>query len=96
MVAVKELLSKYIQNTERVFAEMKLSRNAVYVEREKTMEIIDMAKRYLEDAKYFHDVKRFETGLISVAYGEGLLDALRLIGIAEFQWPTKIKNRGKP
>lgn len=89
MTAVKELLSKYIQNTEQVFAEIKLSRDAVYIDREKTREIIDVAKRYLEDAKYYRDRKRFETGLVSIAYGEGLLDALRLLDIAEFQWPQK-------
>ena len=89
MSAVKELLSKYIQNTERVFAEMKLSPDAVHVDREKARDIVDMAKRYLEDAKYYRDRKQFETGLASVAYGEGLLDALRLLGIAEFQWPQK-------
>jgi len=94
MTSVKELLSKYIQNTERVFAEMKLSQGAVYVDREKTRDIIDVAKRYLEDAKYYCDIKKFETGLVSVAYGEGLLDALRLLGVAEFQWPTK-RNRKK-
>ncbi|KPV63961.1 MAG: hypothetical protein AOA66_0542 [Candidatus Bathyarchaeota archaeon BA2] len=89
MSAVKELLSEYIQNTERVFAEMKLSPDAVHVDREKARDIVDMAKRYLEDAKYYRDRKQFETGLASVAYGEGLLDALRLLGIAEFQWPQK-------
>lgn len=85
MPAAKELLSKYIQNTEQVFAEMRLSQDAVSVDREKTRDIIDMAKRYLKDAKYYRDRKQFETGLVSIAYGEGLLDALRLLGIAEFQ-----------
>jgi len=89
MTAVNELLSKYIQNTEQVFAEMKLSQDAVYVDRKKTREIIDVAKRYLEDAKYYRDRKQFETGLLSVAYGEGLLDALRLLGIVKFQWLQK-------
>lgn len=94
MTAVKELLSKYIQNTERVFAEMKLSQGAVCVDREKTRDIIDVAKGYLEDAKYYRDRKKFETGLVSVAYGEGLLDALRLLGIAEFRWQQKEIKKG--
>ena len=88
-MTIEELVSKYIQNTERVFAEMKLSPDAVHVDREKARDIVDVAKRYLEDAKYYRDRKQFETGLASVAYGEGLLDALRLLGIAEFQWPQK-------
>ena len=89
MTAVEELLSKYIHNTERVFAEIKLSREVVYVDKEKTSSIVDMARRYLEDAKHYQARKKFETGLASVAYSEGLLDTLRLLGIAEFKWPTK-------
>jgi FAD synthetase len=88
MTAIKELLSKYIQNSERVFAEMKLSQDAKYIDEEKTKEVIDAAKRYLEDAKYYCEKEQFETGLVSVAYSEGLLDALRLLGIANFKWPT--------
>ena len=53
MTIVKELLSKYIQNTERVLAEMKIFQDKMFIDREKIREIIDAAKRYLEDAKYY-------------------------------------------
>ena len=86
MTAIEKLLSKYIHNTERVFTEIKLSHEAVYVDREKTSSLVDTAKSYLEDAKYYQDRKKFETGLASVAYCEGLLDALRLLGVVEFSW----------
>jgi len=35
----------------------------------------------LEDAKYYEDKSKLETSLASVAYCEGLLDALRLLGL---------------
>lgn len=89
MAAVEELLSKYIENTERVFAEIILSRDAVCVDGEKVNSIVDMAKRYLKDAKYYRDRKQFETGLSSIAYSEGLLDALRLLGVVEFSWQAE-------
>jgi len=89
MTTVEQLLSKYIENTEQVFAKLELSREAVYVDREKAEEIVDAARRYLEDAKYYQAKKRFETGLASVAYSEGLLDALRLLKVAEFSWPKR-------
>ena len=92
MTTAKELLLKYIQNTERVLAEVKLPPDTVYVDKEKTKNIIDAAKRYLEDAKYYRDREQFETGLVSIAYAEGLLDALRLLGITGFKWPTKTKH----
>ena len=88
-MTLKKLLSKYMQNTEQVFAEMHFSQDVVYVDSEKTREIVDEAKRYLEDAEYNCGRRQFETGLVSVAYSEGLLDALRLLGLVKFQWPTK-------
>jgi len=47
---------------------------------------------YLEDAKYYKAQKRFETSLTSVAYCEGLLDALNLLGAVKFEWPSSTKS----
>jgi hypothetical protein len=54
----------------------------------KIQEIIDYAKRYLSDAKYYAEKKQFDTGLAAVAYCEGILDGLRLLGMVEFNWPN--------
>lgn len=83
---LEEMVSKYIQNTERVFKEMKITRSSMPIDEEKIKTMIETAKRYLEDAKYYQDKNKLETGLASVAYCEGLLDALRLLGAAEFSW----------
>jgi FAD synthetase len=48
--------------------------------------IIDEAKRYLEERKYYLAEEKSETSLASVAYSEGLLDALRMLGLIEFSW----------
>lgn len=94
-MAVDKLLSKYIRNTERVFAEIELSHRVAHIDRKKASNIVDTAKRYLEDAKYYQQKKRFETGLASVAYSEGLLDALRMLEMAKFQWPTQERRMSK-
>ncbi len=94
-MTIDNLLSKYIRNTERVFAEMRLSHGVAHIDRKRASNIVDTAKRYLEDAKYYQQKKRFETGLASVAYCEGLLDALRLLEIAEFQWPTQERRMSR-
>lgn len=85
-MTISELVSKYIRNTERVLAEMKVVQDLTRVDKEKVKRVIDHAKRYLEDAKYYEERKEFETSLASVAYSEGLLDALRLLGGLEFSW----------
>lgn len=89
MTTVNRLLAKYIQNTERVIAEIKLYHESVHVDQEKTRSIVDVAKRYLNDAKYYQENQKYETGLVSVAYSEGLLDGLRLLDLAEFEWKVK-------
>lgn len=53
--------------------------------------VVEFAKAYFEDAKYYRDRKRFEVSLASVAYCEGLLDALKLLGAVKFEWPIKGK-----
>ncbi|MEM2936451.1 MAG: DUF357 domain-containing protein [Candidatus Bathyarchaeia archaeon] len=80
------LVTKYIWNTERVLTQMRVIENPVTIQQEKTREIIETAKRYLEDAKYYREKERLETSLAAVAYCEGLLDALRFLGMVEFSW----------
>jgi FAD synthetase len=87
-VKLRELLDRYIENTEAVLEEITFSR-VFEVTDEKVKEVVEAAKRYLEDAKYYRNRKRFETGLASVAYSEGLLDALRLLEVAKFRWPKE-------
>jgi len=83
---MEELVSKYIQNTERVFAEIKVPQGSISVSEREIRGIMETAQRYLEDAKYYQDKSKLETSLASVAYCEGLLDALRLLGVVEFSW----------
>ena len=86
---ISDLVVKYINNTEQVFREIKtLTVNEMKVDNEKVREVIEYARNYFEDSEYHRDQKKFEVALTSVAYCEGLLDALRLLGVAEFQWPT--------
>lgn len=88
-MSIKDLVAKYINNTEQVFKEIKtLSVKERKLDKEKIREIIDYARNYFEDSKYHREQKKFEVALTSIAYCEGLLDALRILGVAEFQWPT--------
>jgi FAD synthetase len=86
---ISDLVAKYINNTKQVFREIKtLTANEIMLDNKKVREVIEYARNYFEDSEYHRDQKKFEVALTSVAYCEGLLDALRLLGVAEFQWPT--------
>ena len=86
LLSAEKLASKYLQKTERVMAELKNPDAAVRPKAESIKAVLDEAKRYLEDAKYYLDNDKPETSLASVAYCEGLLDALRMLGYVEFTW----------
>jgi FAD synthetase len=85
-MTAESLLEKYVRNSEKVFSEIQLKQDVVVLDEDKIREIIDYAKKYLSDAKYYGEKREFETGLVAVAYCEGLLDTLRLLGMVEFTW----------
>jgi FAD synthetase len=85
-LTLEKLVSKYIQGAERTFEEIGALTNRIQLDEAGAKRVFDSAKRYLEDAKYYQREGKLETSLTSVAYCEGLLDALRLLGAVEFTW----------
>ncbi len=85
-MSAEELATKYIQKAERALTDLKIINDKGSSDSGKVKAVVDEAKRYLEDAKYYVANGRFETSLASVAYCEGLLDALRMLGYVEFSW----------
>jgi hypothetical protein len=89
-MTLEALVAKYIRSTEQVFAEIKITQNKpTRVDKEKIMEVIEAAKHYFADAKYYREKGKFETSLVSIAYCEGLLDALKLLGAVELSWSAR-------
>jgi FAD synthetase len=85
-VTIEELAAEYIRKTARVFSELKILHGQVCPDEERVKEVIEEAERYFKDAKYYLDIKRFEVSLASIAYCEGLLDALRMLRFIKFSW----------
>ena len=88
-MSLEELVSKYINSAEHVFCELKIAETRINIDVSIITKVVESAKAYLEDAKYYRDQKRFGVSLASVAYCEGLLDALKLLGTVKFEWPVK-------
>jgi hypothetical protein len=87
-MSLEQLVTKYIGSAEKVFASMQRTNSSLNVTEEQVANLIRYAKDYLQDAKYYKTQKNLEVALTSIAYCEGLLDALKLIGAARFEWPT--------
>jgi FAD synthetase len=91
-MTIENLISKYINSTEKALKEIQ-RKDKVNITNEDIDNIINYAKDYLKDAKYYRDQKKLDTSLTSIAYCEGLLDALKLIGVVNFDWKKKEKNK---
>ena len=92
-MSLEALVTTYIFSTEKVLKEMQRTNGLIKVAEECVDNVLDYVKAYLEDAKYYKAQKKFETSLTSVAYCEGLLDALRLLGAVKFEWPAKAERK---
>ena len=92
-MSLEALASKYIRSAEKVLNELQQTRAQVSVSEEDVAKVLRWAFDYLEDAKYYKAQGKLETSLASVAYCEGLLDALRLLGAVKFEWSTNQERK---
>ena len=92
-MSLETLTTKYIVSAEKVLCELKQTKATISVSEADVSKILGWATNYLEDAKYYKAQGKLETSLTSVAYCEGLLDALRLLGAVIFEWPACQENK---
>ena len=63
----------------------RLLKLAESVSNPEALRVVDHAKRYVADSRYFLDTGKPTTALASVAYAEGLLDSLSIMGVADLK-----------
>ena len=86
MKKIEEKTRKYILKTEKVLKDLRVLEDSISIDKRLVEEIVDEARRYFEDAKYYFRRKEYEVSLASIAYCEGLLDALRMLSLVAFEW----------
>ena len=92
-MSLEALTAKYIRSAEKVLKELQMTKTLVTISEADAAKVLHWASDYLEDAKYYKAQGKFETSLTSIAYCEGLLDALRLLGAVRFEWPASQERR---
>jgi hypothetical protein len=92
-MSIRILVSKYINSAETVLSKIERVNSPINVDAKKIDDVLEYVRDYLEDAKYYKAQERLETSLTSVAYCEGLLDTLRLLGTVKFEWPANQKEQ---
>jgi len=74
---------KYIGNIEGAL-------RSLHVKKEADAErVVKLAKSYALDAAYYLEREDYVTSIACSSYAEGLLDALRMMGLASFEWSRR-------
>jgi len=90
--ATAEKVARYLNNLNNVLNQIKEKG----VEEEDVKGIVDLADRYLSDAKYYLKMGDLFTSLVCVVYAEGLLDSLRFLGKLKYNWQFEVPEaKGK-
>jgi len=79
------LIEKYSRGCLRAIEELRETDLPKSIGSDEVKSLIEHAARYVDDAEYYAR-ERKATALASVSYAEGILDALRLLGLVEFEW----------
>jgi FAD synthetase len=80
----------YIANVEQAIEKLRGSISGA------PAKLVELAEAYLNDAKYYLERGDGETALAAIAYAEGLIDALRWLGLAKFEWEPLSKLLSRP
>lgn len=84
-------MQAYIENVEQALQQLASRRlEKPYVK------LVELAKLYVDDARYYLEKGDTFTALACIAYAEGLIDALRWLGIADFEWKTLTALLSRP
>jgi len=79
------LIEKYSESCRKVILELDPKNLPRTITSEDVKALTEHAANYLDDGEYYQ-AERKATALASVSYAEGILDALRLLGLVEFEW----------
>jgi len=74
---------RYIEIIERAIQNQKFKEKDHQIQPENVKNVLDTIHRYINDARYYLEHGRATTALASVAYAEGLLDALKFLELSE-------------
>ncbi len=82
---LERLIEKYSESCRRVIRDLDPKDLPRAVTLQDVKALTGHAANYLDDGEYYQ-TERKATALASVSYAEGILDALRLLGLVEFEW----------
>jgi diphthine synthase len=82
---LERLIDKYSAGCRRAIDNLETLDPPKAITPDEVKALIEYAERYLNDADHYAG-ERKATALASVSYAEGILDALKLLGLVSFEW----------
>ena len=79
-----ERTSRYLEMTSQSLKRLKIKKMPVEVSKSNLDQVLELVHGYVRDAKHYAEKRKPVTSLACVAYAEGLLDALKFLGLADF------------
>ena len=74
---------RYLVMIQNALENQKFKNTDHKVHHENVKKVLDTIHRYITDARYYLEHEKATTALASVAYAEGLLDALKFLELSE-------------
>jgi FAD synthetase len=78
----KERSAKYSATTEEALKRLRRKKSPATVEKEQVDKVLELVTGYVNDSRHYRENKPI-TSLACIAYAEGLLDALKFLGIVD-------------
>jgi len=78
-----ERAERYIRSFESAFLRNQILLTDASIKTENIKTVTDAMQRYLKDARFYLENQKPTTALASIAYAEGLLDALMFLGLTK-------------
>lgn len=80
-----ERLSRYISSFKESLKSLKIIDSS-------SSKVVDLALSYFNDSRYYFEKKDCITGLVTISYAEGILDALRALSTIEWNWQRPVEK----
>jgi hypothetical protein len=82
--SASERTARYLELTSTSLKRLKIKELPATVENTQVHYVLAMVRGYVKDATHYSQNRKPVISLACVAYAEGLLDALKFLGLAEF------------
>ncbi|MEM4462195.1 MAG: DUF357 domain-containing protein [Candidatus Bathyarchaeia archaeon] len=84
--SLKTRALRYIENMRRILSEIEVTQTAIAIDPLEVEKLLDWVRNYVEDSYHFLDKGDLASSLVAICYAEGIMEALRLLGLARFEW----------